>query len=164
MVFTLRWTADSLQKINKMIRNIDKAETFGDNRMDLTKGMRDDQADAWMQDFPRDGAKRYGGLSGLASRTIQNRVAQDFPAGPPLVRSGNMMQDVEAQSRRGVYSHNGVFWSFRDKFGSPDRSIVPVHQNQWRTFWDLQEDKDLSVHESRVDAWLGQLGRIILHG
>lgn len=129
--------------------------------MDLTRGMRDDQTDAWMMDFDNT-PKRYGGSHGpLAPSTISRRIAKGYPAGPPLKRTGNMKADVRDQSKRGIHTNNGVFWSFFDRFGASDNSLVPVHQNKFRTFWGLEEGKDLQVHEDRVEAWLGQLGRVI---
>lgn len=166
-MLNVRFDAASVAKIERLIRRIERAQAYGDDRKKLTTAMRDKQAKTWVQNFPKGG--RYGGYKKLNPQTVSNRLARGFAAGPPLIRSGLLQRVVGRQSHEGRPTNDGVFWNFYNyPFGS-DVGVYPIYHNQGTTsiparkFWDLN-GQDLQMHEKRAEQWLGELGRIIVSG
>ncbi len=163
MALKLSWDAASLRRINKVIANVERAKFFGGNRRPLLLDMRQKQAEAWMHDFPN-ATKRYGGKSNLEKSTIRNRIKQGFAPGPPLVRSGYTQRMFQGVAFNAPTTNSEVFWNIRDYKGASDISAMLALQNEHRHFADLTEDKDLPLHQLRVEQWLGELGRIVVSG
>lgn len=160
----VEFDAASVRRINALIRRIERAQAFGEDRSKLTTAMRDEQAKTWSRNFPT--GARYGGYAPLASRTVENRVAQGFAAGPPLIRSGLLLRQVHRQSREGRPNNDGVFWNFYNYPLGSNIGVYPIFHNEGtskmpaRKFWDLNGE-DQQMHERRAERWLTSLGRII---
>lgn len=160
----IQFDSESFARVERLLTRVNRAKALGDDRTKLTTPMRNQQAGLWSRNFPT--GNRYGGYAPLSPKTVKDRQAKGWSAGPPLVRSGFLQRTVHRQSYEGIATNDGVFWNFYNVPVGSDVGVFPVWHNEGtstmpaRKFWELNA-KDEALHRERAERWLTNIGKVL---